>query len=456
MEKLKQIGTTPAAGGNGYVISRNLNPRLVSIADLKSLGRGTRKHPPEQVRKLVKSLKDFGFVLPILIAPDGHVVAGWGLVLAARQLGLAAVPAVKLEDLSEADLRLLRLALNRLTEDSSWDLAELHLEFSEIRVLDPHIELKTSGFELGEINGILQTVGSEQEDELHSTDTASAPVTRLGDLWLLGDHRLLCGDPSSAESYNRLLSREKATMVFGDASHRLAIGTGVPGSGAIEPADYAQASEMSSGEGLAFLKTVFGHAAHCSIDDAIHFVCTPWQHMKEAIIAGEEIYGSLGDVSIWIPQASNARKGFLHSPEFKLVLVFQVGKLRPTIKMARGRDRQHRMNVWHGASQSALYETARTKSYRRAPGPSVSIIEAAIRDCSKEGDVILDPFGHVGTTLIAAERTRRRGRAVECDLIFADRCIERWQRLTGGIARHADTGHPFAHSEKTEGGATAG
>ena len=141
--------------GNGYALSRDLTPQLVPVADCKPLGRETRKHPPQQVRKLAASLDRFGFVLPILIDAEGRVVAGWGLVLAARQLGLSEVPAVSLTDLSEAELRMLRLALNRITDDSAWDREALCLEFSDLLELEPQIDLEVSGFEIGEIDVLL-------------------------------------------------------------------------------------------------------------------------------------------------------------------------------------------------------------------------------------------------------------------------------------------------------------
>ena len=156
--------------GNGYALSRDLAPRLVPLAECKPLGRETRKHPPQQVRKLAASLSRFGFVLPILIDAERRVVAGWGLVLAARQLGLSDVPAVSLTDLSDGDLRMLRLALNRITDDSAWDRDALRLEFSDLLELEPQIDLEISGFEMGEIDGLLDGRGIDEEDELPKAD----------------------------------------------------------------------------------------------------------------------------------------------------------------------------------------------------------------------------------------------------------------------------------------------
>jgi hypothetical protein len=202
--------------GNGYALSRDLAPRPVRIAGLTPLGRETRKHPPKQLRKLAVSLERFGFVLPILTDPEGRVVAGWALVLAAKQLGLSEVPAISLTDLSEAELRALRLALNRIAEDSAWDPKALALELSDILELAPQLDLELSGFEMGEIDDLLDGDGLDQEDELPPIETALPPVARAGDLWILDKHRLFCGDALKAESYGRVMGTEKADMMFAD------------------------------------------------------------------------------------------------------------------------------------------------------------------------------------------------------------------------------------------------
>src|ERR1700726_3092482 len=142
----------PMLRGNGFAVSRNLDPNLVRVESLTPLGRGTRKHPPSQIRKLQASVEQFGFVLPIVIDVDGRVIAGWGLVVAAKTLGLTEVPAVIIADLDEPKLRMLRLALNRLGEDSSWNLDALKLEFSDILEISSETDLRISGFEMGEID----------------------------------------------------------------------------------------------------------------------------------------------------------------------------------------------------------------------------------------------------------------------------------------------------------------
>jgi ParB-like chromosome segregation protein Spo0J len=164
------------AGSNGYAVARNLNSKFVPVSTLKALGRETRTHPPAQVRKLAESLDRFGFVLPILVDGENRVVAGWGLVLAARKVGVADVPAVVVSDLSEADLRLLRLALNRLGEDSSWDVDALKLEFGDLLEISSDIDLTVSGFEMGEIDVSLSGA-IDEEDALPIVNEVDPPMS---------------------------------------------------------------------------------------------------------------------------------------------------------------------------------------------------------------------------------------------------------------------------------------
>ena len=194
--------TQPMPCGNGFAVSRNLNPNLVRVETLRLLGRETRKHPPAQIRKLQASIEQFGFVLPIVIDATSRVIAGWGLALAAKKLGLPEVPAVTITDLDEPKLRMLRLALNRLSEDSRWDLEALRLEFSDIMEISGEIDLRISGFEMGEIDVAFEASASDEEDDLPALNESSTPVTKPGDLWLLGEHRILCANALMSESYS--------------------------------------------------------------------------------------------------------------------------------------------------------------------------------------------------------------------------------------------------------------
>jgi DNA methylase len=422
-----------------------LTPRLIPVAGCNPLGRGTRKHPPAQVRKLAASLDRFGFVLPILIDPRGRVVAGWGLVLAARHLGLNEVPAISLTDLSETDLRMLRLALNRIADDCAWDRQALALEFAEILELAPQVEPEISGFEMSEIEVLLDGNGPDQEYELPPIDAEATAVTQRGDLWLLGEHSLLCGDVLDAESYACVMGTDKAQMMFAVPPENLRIDDHGSDFGAVS--DFALASgELASSELQTFLRTALGHATRHSINGAIHYVCTNWRHQRELMKAGDEIYSELLNLCVWTK--SNAGKGSLYRPQHEFVFVFKVGEGVNIIPL--GRHGRHRSDVWDYGSDNSLNGSAGS-NFATAVKP-VAMIADAMRDCSNRGGVVIDPFGGVGTTLIAAEQTGRRARVIELNPILVDASIERWQRLTGGTALHADTGRPFARTANVSAG----
>jgi hypothetical protein len=454
VDELKQVRPkSDGSRGNGYPISRDLSPRLVPIADCKPLGRETRGHTPRQVGKLAASLERFGFVLPIVTDGNGRVVAGWGLVLAARRLDLREVPAVCLTDLSDAELRTLRLALNRLAEDAAWDREALSLEFSDILELEPQADLEISGFEMGELDVLLDGNGVDQEDDLPPVDAAVMPVTRPGDLWVLGEHRLLCGDALHAESYARVLGTARADMMFADPPYNVTVVGHVSGLGKIKHRDFAMASgELSSAQFQAFLRTALGHAANHSIDGAIHYICMDWRHLRELLAAGADVYGGNGLLNLCIWNKANAGMGSLYRSKHELIFLFKAGQAPHINNVALGRYGRHRSNVWDYVSQNTLSGSQKGKLALHPTVKPVAMIADAMRDCSNRGGLILDPFGGAGTTLIASERTGRRARVIEIDPAYVDVSVARWQRLTGGTALHADTGQPLMPS----GGGLAG
>jgi hypothetical protein len=437
------------ARGNGFAIARDLNPRLVEVAGLRPLGRATRKHSPGQIRKLAASLDHFGFVLPILIDPQQRVVAGWGLALAAKQLGLTEVPAIRLTDLSEPELRALRLGLNRITEDAAWDRGELRIELSEILKLAPDFELEVTGFEVTEIDRILKGDGPNQQDYVDEVPSIAAcyiPVARPGDVWLLGRHRLLCGDASMAQSYERLLGTEKVNMMFADLASGTPIDDHVAELGAVTNGGSATAlAEPVPAESLPFLTDVFTHAARCSIHGAYHFVCTQWPHANGVMLAAEDIYGKPEDVCIWTDnEKGGARAGLRYLSKQAFMFVFRVAGGADISGAAVGRRGQNQTDVWDHCSPNVPDAAAKAKFAPPSNTTPVAMLVEVICDCCRPDGVVLDPFAKTGTTLIAAEQTGRRARVIESNPMLADLAIERWQRFTDRIARHAETGRPFA------------
>jgi 16S rRNA G966 N2-methylase RsmD len=414
---------------------------------LTPLGRETRKHSLAQVQKLARNLERFGFVIPILIDESARVVAGWGLVQAARRLELAEVPAVTITDLSEAELRALRLSLNRLGEEASWDRDELAAELSEIMVLDQEFDLGDIGFDMGQIDILLDGDAADEEDAVPVPDSSQQPVTKLGDTWIMGNHRITCGDALQAEVYEDLMpGGEVAGMVFTDPPYNVPIDGHVCGGGKTKHAEFAMASgEMTSAEFVTFLEVSLGVAAGRSRSGAIHFVCMDWRHAGELISVGSKVYSELKNLCVW--NKTNGGMGSLYRSQHELVFVFKVGRGKHVNNVALGRHGRNRTNVWTYPGQSSLGGTAHGKLAFHPTVKPVALVADAIRDCSNRGDIILDPFGGSGTTVISAERTGRKARLIEFEPRYVDVTVERWQRLTGNRAVHAETGKVFGEPE---------
>ena len=365
------------------------------------------------------------------------MIAGWALVAAAKRLGLAQVPAVTITDLDEAKLRMLRLALNRLGEDSRWDLDALKLEFSDILEISSGIDLCLSGFEMGELDAIGGT-GNDEEDDLPPLE-ASTPMTQRGDLWLLGEHRVLCADALIAESYVRLLGGERADMVFADPPYNVAIEGNISGHGATKYDDFAMATgEMSPAEFAKFLQDSFSLVGQHSIDGAIHFICMDWRHLEELLGATKTIYSELKNICVW--NKSNAGLGSLYRSKHEFIFVFKNGTKPHVNNIDLGRFGRSRSNVWDYAGHNGFNGT-KSKLVLHPTVKPVALVADAIRDCSNRNNIILDPFGGAGTTLIAAEKTGRSARLIELDPRYVDVTIRRWQNLTGRTAVKANRPH---------------
>ena len=443
---LKQAGNFPTLDRKmPRMILRNLNSKSVLVADLKPLGRQTRRHPPSQISKIKACLREFGQVLPILTDPNNRVVEGEALVAAARQLGLVEIQAVCVSDLSETQLRRLRLALNKLPEYATWDLEALKLELSEIVQSEPHVNLENTGFEIAEIDSILDDGGVGEEDELPEIDEQARPITQVGDQWNLGDHIIRCDDALKFESFAHLLGPELAGMIFTDPPYNVKIAGNVTRSRFAQRHDFAMATgELTAPQYQTFLQTPLNHCARFSKDGSIHYVCIDWRHLRELFAASESVYTELKNLVVW--DKTNPGMGSLYRSQHELIAVYKSGTAPHINNIELGRHGRNRSNVWHYAGQSTLNGTRKSKLLLHPTVKPVALVADAIRDCSNRGDIILDPFGGAGTAIIAAEKTGRRARLIELNPVYVDVTIQRWQRLTGRAVYHAVTGRPFSSS----------
>lgn len=328
---------------NGYPLRRNLTPALVPIDELKPLGRETRRHPKSQIDKLAASLREFGVVVPIVIDANRRVVSGWALVAAARNLGLIEVPAVAILDLTEAQLRVLRLALNRLTEDASWDVQVLGLELSELLTIDPQVDLQLTGFSTGELD-VAVSDSDDLEDELPPTEPDPA-ITQPGDIWILEKHRVICADALQAESYLRLMEGEPARMIFADPPYNVPIDGHASGLGKTKHRDFAMASgEMSSAEFESFLATFCARVCEHAVDGSLHFICMDWRGMGQLLNATRPIYDAQINLCVW--NKPRPGMGSFYRSQHELISIFKNGRAPHINNVQLGRNGRNRCNVW--------------------------------------------------------------------------------------------------------------
>lgn len=416
----------------------------VSIQVLRPYTRNARTHTRRQIRKIAKSIQKFGFVNPVLVSDDSEIIAGHGRVLAAKLLGLETVPVVRLSHLSEADRRAYVIADNKLALDAGWDKELLVLELQGL--IDLSIEIELTGFATPEIDILIEEVAESKSDpgpEDNIPEIPSGPpISVAGDIWLLGSHRLLCGDARAAASYTALLGDDRADVVFTDPPYNVEITGNVSGKGRIQHREFAMASgEMSEVEFTEFLKLTLGNAAAVSRDGAVHFVCADWRHLGEFLTAGREVYGALLNLCAWCK--TNGGMGSLYRSQHELVFVFRVGNAPHLNNVELGRHGRNRTNVWNYAGVNTFRAGRMDELALHPTVKPVAMVADAIRDVSRRNDLVLDPFGGSGTTIIAAEKTGRRARAIEIDHYYVDVAVRRWQRFTGKVAVHAETGKSF-------------
>jgi DNA modification methylase len=340
---------------------------------------------------------------------------------------------VRLSHLSEAEKRAYVLADNKLAEKAGWDREILAIELQAL--VDLNFDVQLTGFEPAEVDLILEEHQEATEDpggpENDIPAYADGPVvSRPGDLWELGPHRLLCADAREATTYSKLLGFSKAEFVFTDPPYNVPIDGHVCGLGRVRHADFAMGcGEMSQPEFVRFLETIFRHLAVHTTDGSIHQICMDWRHMPEMLAAGHAVYSEFKNLCIW--NKSNAGMGSFYRSKHELVFVWKSGSGPHVNTFELGQHGRHRSNVWDYAGVNSL-RSGRLEDLSMHPTVKpVALVADAIKDCSRRNGLVLDPFAGSGTVLIAAERTGRGARALEIDPRYVDVAVKRWQRYTG-------------------------
>ncbi|MER8848552.1 site-specific DNA-methyltransferase [Mesorhizobium australicum] len=414
------------------------------VAVLRPYAGNARTHSKKQVRQIAESMSRFGFTNPVLVSDTGEIIAGHGRVMAAKELGIAAVPTLRLSHLSAEERRAYVLADNKLALNAGWDIEILAIELQAL--IDIEFDLTLTGFSLAEID---LTLDQAKEVSAAANDAADLipelpgeAVSKQGDVWLLGRHRLLCGDARSSDDVARLMSRETADVIFTDPPYNVAIDGNVGGLGSVRHREFAFASgEMSNAEFTEFLTVTLSNASRVAKDGAIAFVCMDWRHMRELQDAGEVAFTELKNLCVW--NKSNGGMGSFYRSKHELVFVFKIGTAPHTNSFGLGETGRYRTNVWDYAGISSLGANRLDELAMHPTVKPVALVADAIKDCSRRNEIVIDLFGGSGSTLIAAESCGRQARLVEYDPAYCDTIISRWQRYTGKEAVLADGNMQF-------------
>jgi DNA modification methylase len=414
-------------------------------AQLKPHASNARTHSPKQIGQIVRSMRQYGWTNPILVDEDGAVLAGHGRLEAAKRLGIIDVPTICLAHMTPAQKRAYIIADNRLSEIAgSWDRKLLALEHEAIKLLDPGFDLSQTGFDLDEIQIMSENLLEGGQDNVPEPNRADPPVSQVGDLWTLGDHRLLCGDALLASSFEQLLGGEKAQVVIADGPYNVAINGNVSGRG--KHREFVMASgEMSREEFTSFLSKAFGNLIAFSGDGSIHYLFMDWRHLAEMVEATAG-YTEFKNLICW--NKSSAGLGAFYRSKHELIFVMKNGTAPHINNFGLGGKGRHRSNVWDYDGLSGWTPNRESELAMHPTVKPVAMIVDALKDCSKKNGIVLDCFGGSGTTLIAAEQTGRRARLIELDPIYCDVIVQRWQSTTGEKAVLADDGRSFDQLKK--------
>lgn len=421
-----------------------LQIEYVPIASLKRPVRQLRRRNAKVIKKIAASITAFGFLLPVIVSEDLAIVVGSGRFEAALELGMTELPAIRLDHLTPEQLRLFRIAEGQLAMLSSWDADMIALELQELSDLELDLDLEITGFEGAELNAWLDfQIGSEVDPVADASPSRrTIAVTQIGDFWRCGDHCLIAGDAREPTVHDALMDGEQADMVFTDPPYNQPAAN-IGGLGKVVHGDFVMGSgELSQSEFKDLLTSALTQTARVSRDGSIHFVCMDWSHNQDLQAAGEVAYDKLKNLIVWTK--TNAGMGTFYRSQHELIFVYKKGQAPHTNNFGLGDTGRYRTNVWEYPGVNT-FRAGRDEELAMHPTcKPVALVADAIRDVSRRGQIVLDPFGGSGTTMIAAEKTKRRARLIELDPLYCDVICRRWEAFSGKPAVLAATGQTFA------------
>jgi DNA modification methylase len=395
--------------------------------ELKNREGNPRLHDRKQRRAIAASIRQFGFTNPVLIDASDVIIAGHARVEVAIELALTEVPTICLSHLTKAELNAYVIADNRTAELATWDKDLLAISISSISDLDPSFDVTITGFTSEEINlfADARTTSKRTVQDVPVPHVELKAISRPGDLWIIdGGHLLLCGDATSRSSYQQLLGGDRADLIITDPPYNVPIKGHVSGLGAVSHREFVMASgEMTPEAFRRFLSAAFAAMAVSSRSGSVHYIFADWRMIGDVLDIGGGEYSELLNLAVW--NKTNAGMGSFLRSQHELIAIFRHGRRRHINNVALGANGRNRTNVWTYPGANSF---GRGRDKNLALHPTVkpmAMIADAIMDASHQGDLVLDPFGGSGTTLLACQETGRRARLMELDPLFADVIIKR-------------------------------
>lgn len=414
------------------------------IDEVKTPKRLLRKLGKRQVEKAAALIYEVGFPPVVLVDQTNTAFTALFMVEAARQMGLKEIQIIRCNNLDEKAVRLLRIALDRLPEEESWIKEAVSEELKELSIEFPDLDLTLPGFEIGEVDFYIDFNSPASEDR--TPEVTEIAVTKNGDLWRMGGHSVYCGDALDEASYHAVMAGILAALIFTDSPYNVFIDGHVGNSGSIQHREFIMASgEMTPDQFRDFLTKAHTLMAQHAKPGAIIFSCMDWRHLLEILQAAISAGIELKNLCVWVKD--NGGMGSLYRSRHELVLVFKKPGEAHINNVQLGKHGRYRTNVWEYAGVNSFAGNQDDLALHPTVKP-VAMVMDAIKDCSRRGDIVLDPFGGSGTTLIAAEKTGRKARLIELDPLYCDVIIRRWQALTGQEAVHAVSGKTFNQIEQ--------
>ena len=409
------------------------------ITKLVPYARNSRTHSDAQVAQIAASIREFGFTNPVLIDAQGGIIAGHGRVLAARKLKLEQVPCIMLDHLTDTQRRAYVIADNKLALNSGWDSELLAVELDELKL--EGFDLELTGFTLDEIDALTpEQIPEGLTDEDAVPEVPAEPVSKLGDVWVMGKHRLMCGDSTSMEAVERLMDGRKADMVLTDPPYGVSF-VGVKGSmysggkkAGKNSAEMIKADDLRGDDLVKLFADSMSSASMSSKAGAALYVFFAINRSQESITglqgAGLEIRNWL----IWDKgNVGFHAMGAQYKPNYEAFLYCHKAGQSPS---------------WYGGNkEQTVWRFPVEREGLHPTMKPVSLLCHALQNSSKSGDEVLDLFGGSGSTLIACEKKNRDCRLMELDPKYCDVIVRRWQAFTGKQATHAATGATFAEVE---------